>query len=72
MSLLTTLRRGSVAAVIATGLALFASALQGVTRMDTSLQVAATRATPDRLLVQETYSHPDCPDRPNRPNREDV
>ena len=61
MRLLTTLRRGAVAAVILTGLALFASARQGVARMDTSLEVAASRATPDRALVQETADHRDCP-----------
>jgi hypothetical protein len=48
-----------VVAVIATGLVLFASALHGVTRMDTSLQLAAARSTPDRALVQETSY--DCP-----------
>ena len=61
MRLLTPLRLGTVAAVIVTGLALFASALQGLARMDTSLEVAASRATPDRALVQETAEHRDCP-----------
>jgi hypothetical protein len=66
MKLLTTLRQGAVAAVIASGLALFASALQGLAGIDTSLQVAASRATPDRALVQETADRWDCPDRPDR------
>lgn len=57
----TPLRQGTVAAVIVTGLALLGSALQGVARMDTSLEVAASRATPDRGLVQETAAHRDCP-----------
>jgi hypothetical protein len=61
MRMYTTLRPGAVAAVIVTGLALFASALQGVARMDTSLEVAASRATPDRALVLETADHRDCP-----------
>lgn len=54
MRLFTTLRRGAIAATIVTGLALFASALQGVARVDTALDVAASRATPDGALVQET------------------
>ena len=61
MNLLTTLRRGAVAAVIASGLALFASALSGVAGMDATLEVAASRATPDRALVQETTDRLDCP-----------
>jgi hypothetical protein len=60
MKLLTPLRRGAVAAVIVSGIALFASALQGVASMDTSLEVAASRATPPRALVQETPDR-DCP-----------
>jgi hypothetical protein len=63
MKLLTPLRRGAVVAVIASGLALFASALQGVASMDTSLEVAASRATPPHALVQETAGPYDCPDR---------
>ena len=55
------LRRGTVAAVIVIGLSLFASALHGVARMDTSLDVAASRAAPDRALVQETAKPRDCP-----------
>lgn len=66
MRLPTTLRLGAVAAVIVTGLALFASALQGVARMDTSLEIAAYRSTPDRALVQETADHRDCPYRERR------
>ena len=66
MTLLTLLRRGTVAAVIASGLVLFGSALQGVASMDTTLEVAASRATPDRALVQETAGRGDCPYRDRR------
>ena len=71
MKLRALLRRSAVLAVIVTGFALFGSALQGVVRMDTSLEVAASRATPDRALVQETVDHRDCPYR-YRERREQV
>jgi hypothetical protein len=61
MKLLTTLRRGAVAAVVATGLVLFGSALQGIAGMDASLEVAASRPAPDRALVQEVPDRRDCP-----------
>jgi hypothetical protein len=61
MRLPSTFHRWVVAGVVATGLGLFGSALQGVARMDTSLEVAATRAAPDRALVQETRYDGDCP-----------
>ena len=69
MRLPTPLHRLVVAAVVATGIGLFGTALQGVARMDTSLEVAAARATPDRALVQETRADGDCP---YRSDREDV
>ena len=73
MRLPTTFHHLVVAVVIAAGLALFASALQGVTRMDTSLEVAATRTAPDRALVQETSYRADgaCPFRPGRHGHQD-
>ena len=71
MKLPISLHRLVVAMVVTAGLALFASALHGVARIDTSLEVAATRATPDRILVQETRSGHDCPYR-YRTDREDV
>ena len=71
MSLPTSLHRLVVVMVVTAGVALFASALQGVARIDTSLEVAATRATPDRLLVQESHSRDDCPYL-YRSDREDV
>ena len=51
---LSWLRRGGAAAVILTGLVLFASALQGLTQVDGTLELAAARATPDRALTLET------------------
>lgn len=48
------LRRGAVIATIVTGAALFATALQGVARVDTTLELAAARSTPERTLVLET------------------
>lgn len=59
---LSMLRRTGVAAVILTGIALFGSALQGVTRVDGALELAASRAAPERALVQETAADRwDCP-----------
>jgi hypothetical protein len=71
MRLPISLHRPVVAMVVTAGLALFASALHGVARIDSSLEVAATRATPDRILVQESHSGDDCP-YPYRSDREDV
>ncbi len=71
MRLPTPLRRFAVAAVIATGIGLFGTALQGVARMDTALEVAAARTAPDRALVEETRSGRDCPYR-DRSDREPV
>jgi hypothetical protein len=72
MRLPITLHLLVLAMVITAGLALFASALLGVARIDTSLEVAATRATPDRMLVQEKHSDEDpCPYL-YRSDREDV
>ena len=60
----TTLHRLVAAVVVIAGMALVASALQGVARMDTSLEMAATRSIPDRALVQEASY--DCPYRAQR------
>jgi hypothetical protein len=49
-----TIQRLTAVAVIAVGAALFASALQGITRMDTSLAAAVTRTTGDGALVEPT------------------
>ena len=49
-----TIQRLLAVAVIAVGAALFASALQGITRMDRSLAAAVTRTTADRALVEPT------------------
>jgi hypothetical protein len=61
MRILSSLRQGTIAAVIVIGLALFAASLQGVARIDTSLELAASRSTPDRALVEETADDRDCP-----------
>ncbi|MGH2949942.1 MAG: hypothetical protein ACRDPC_27385 [Solirubrobacteraceae bacterium] len=50
----STLRRAGAAATIVTGLGLFGFALQGLTRVDSSLERAAVRSTPERALVLET------------------
>ncbi len=52
-----------VGLMIAAGLALFATALQGVAHMDTSLEMAAARSAPDPALVQETGYDCPAPDR---------
>jgi hypothetical protein len=64
MRLPATLHRLVAALVVIAGMALVASALNGVARMDTSLEMAATRSTPDHALVQETSY--DCPYRAQR------
>jgi hypothetical protein len=66
MRLPITLPLLGIVAVIATGLGLLASALHGVARIDTSLQVAAARSAPDRALVQEARFDGDCPYRERR------
>jgi len=72
MRLPTPLHRLVVAAVVATGIGLFGTALQGVARMDTSLEVAAARATPDRALIEEARADGDCPYRGRDHDREPV
>jgi hypothetical protein len=54
------LQRLPAAVVMIAGTALFGSALKGVARIDTSLELAAKRSTPDRALVQQTSY--DCAD----------
>ena len=56
------LRRAAFVAVLVTGLALCASALHGVSGMDTSLQLAAS--TPERPVFAVERQQPprgDCP-----------
>jgi len=54
------LRRAAFAAVLITGLALCASAVHGVSGIDTSLQLAAS--SPERpTFVSHRQPPPDCP-----------
>jgi hypothetical protein len=65
------LRRSGFLAVLAAGAALFGAGVQGVTEVDTTLQLAAQRTDDRPLLVRydgELRGH-DCPDAPARPHR---
>ena len=56
------LRRSLFAAVVVTGSALFATGVQGVAGMDSSLQVAAQRI--DDRPTHVRYAGWECPDEP--------
>ena len=60
------LRRSLFAAVLATGAVLFGAGVQGVTGMDTTLQLAAER-TDDRPVLVRYDQGWDCPDTPRDP-----
>jgi hypothetical protein len=57
------LRRSAFAAVLAAGAVLFGVGVQGVTGMDTTLQVAAERAD-DRPVLARYDDGWNCPDAP--------
>jgi hypothetical protein len=57
------LRRSAFAAVLAAGAVLFGAGVQGVTGMDTTLQVAAERAD-DRPVLARYGDGWNCPDAP--------
>jgi hypothetical protein len=57
------LRRSAFAAVLAAGAVLFGAGVQGVTGMDTTLQVAAERAD-DRPVLARYDDGWNCPDAP--------
>lgn len=56
------LRRSVFAAVLFSGAALFATGVQGVAGLDSTLQVAAQRTDEDPTQVR--YDRWDCPDEP--------
>jgi hypothetical protein len=60
------LRRSLFATVLATGAVLFGAGVQGVTGMDTTLQLAAER-TDDRPVLVRYDQGRDCPDTPHDP-----
>jgi len=53
MTLVATLRRGLAVAIVAAGIALFTLAVQGVTRVDTRLELAAAEQAAPKVA--------DCP-----------
>ena len=55
------LRRAAFVAVLVTGLALCASAVHGVSGMDTSLQLAASGSTERPTFVSQRQPPSDCP-----------
>ena len=55
------LRRAAFVAVLVTGLALCASAVHGVSGMDTSLQLAASSSTERPTFVSQPQPPSDCP-----------
>jgi hypothetical protein len=57
------LRRSAFLAVLAAGAALFGAGVQGVTGMDTTLQLAAQRTDERPVLVRYDNGW-DCPDAP--------
>ena len=66
MPLLSTLRRALAVATVVAGIALFTLAVQGVTRVDTRLELAAAQ--------EATPAYVDCPfrDRDHKRDREQV
>jgi hypothetical protein len=58
-------RRSAFLAVLAAGAALFGAGVQGVTGMDTTLQLAAQRTDERPVLARYEYDRGwDCPDGP--------
>jgi hypothetical protein len=57
------LRRSAFLAVLAAGAALFGAGVQGVTGMDTTLELAAQRTDERPVLVRYDDGR-DCPDAP--------
>jgi hypothetical protein len=61
------LRRAGVAALVLTGLGLLGSGLQGITRVDSRLELAASRPAP-QSEPQARYAGWDCPHYDDRPD----
>ena len=64
MRLLSRLRRAAAVATVAVGIALFTLAVQGVTRVDTRLELAAVEQTAPKVVDV------DCPFRDRAPKHD--
>jgi hypothetical protein len=62
-------RRSGFAVVLAAGAVLFGAGVQGVTGMDTTLQLAAERTDERPVLARYDDDGRDCPDAPPRDAR---